>query len=192
MKNYIKNFGQFQKLNEQEELDRGGLEELATEIETILYDKYGESYFKSDPATEIIVKPDYYTTKEERKEVKNLIVKWNNSGKGLVNLQIEVDIIDRGNGKYQISYIDTFGTDNGNQIERNYGDYYICSAEVRKGENIGAIVNKEAILEIIQELIKHDDLDWSDGNEAPEGSGPYSIPLKSQPDITLVMDAYYD
>tara|TARA_R110000868_G_scaffold277220_1_gene537059 strand:- start:666 stop:1268 length:603 start_codon:yes stop_codon:yes gene_type:complete len=200
MKNYIKDFSQFQRINEQELPSDGGLEELAAEANAILSNKYDNENYTSKGTinpinkqfTEIIKGYKNFTI-EGREEVTALMIRWYNPGE-LIDIEFELIVIDRGNGKYQIDDIDRFATDLGdrNEDDRDYGDYYICSAEVHKGNNIGAIVNKETIIEIIQELLKHQDLDWSDGGEAPEGSGPYSIQLKSAPGVTLELDAYYD
>ena len=162
MKNFIRNFSQFQGLNEQAE-NRGGIPpEMVSYIEEMVM-----FHPNVEPGSAAVgVNPDGKLYVECRLQ--------NERDPILMEYTIEI-----GNDPSPTFYIfiETFGSDNS-------GRYYLSS----NIEEIG--LSENGVIEAVKLALDNGTKDWSE--EGPQAEGPIEVELKSDPGKKLIFKAYFD
>lgn len=114
---------------------------------------------------------------------RDIEISWHNESEDL-DLEINCTISYKGNDAYEINYIESRGLLNDEDCE-----YYISSIEIldEHDRDIGTLrISGRTIIEIINEIINHQKLDWN------TNVGYYSIKLTTNPKLTLKLNAYCD
>ena len=169
MKNFINNFNQFQRLNEQAE-NRGGIPpEMVSYIEEMVM-----SHPNVEPGSAGVgVNPDgkLYVECRLQNERDPILMEY--------TIQIGNDP-----GPTFYIFIETFGSSKYEQDEEESLEYYLSS----NIEEIG--LSENGVIEAVKLALDNGTKDWSE--EGPQAVGTIEAELKSDPGKKLIFQAYFD
>jgi len=165
MKNFLKNFNQFQRLDEQAE-NRGGIPpEMVSYIEELVM-----FHPNVEPGSAAVgVNPDgkLYVECRLQNERDPILMEY--------TIQIGNDP-----GPTFYIFIETFGS---SKYEQGL-EYYLSS----NIEEIG--LSENGVIEAVKLALDNGTKDWSE--EGPQAEGPIEVELKSDPGKKLIFKAYFD